>query len=139
MNGLRFFRSATWSGPSDTTTTCRSCRSTSISGTPTPSISSGLSRPDELDGVAGEGLEVVDQTGLRLDHPVGDLRLGLLVALHEASLAGVDAALVEPDLGAVLDLLEDLGAGVVDQEDAVGDDHLGSQIRVAARRSTATR
>ena len=46
-------------------------------------------------------------------------------------IAGVDTAGVQPDLGAVLDLLEDLGPGVVDQCDPVADENLGSQIGVA--------
>jgi len=38
---------------------------------------------------------------------------------------------VQPNLRAVLDLLEDLRSGVVDQRDVVGHQDLGSQVRVA--------
>ncbi len=90
-------------------------------------------RADELDGVARERFEVVDEPGPRLDHAVGDLDVGLLVPLDEQLLPRVHAALVHPDLRAVLDLLEDLGADVVDEHDVVRDDHLGTEIRVPAR------
>ena len=40
---------------------------------------------------------------------------------------------MQPDPCAVLDLLEDLGAGLVDERDVVGDEHLGAEVRVAAR------
>ena len=76
---------------------------------------------------------MIHQTGLGLDHLVRDLGFALLLALGESPIPGVDTALVEADLGSVLDLLEDLGARGVDQHDAVGDDGLGAEVRVSAR------
>ncbi len=82
-------------------------------------------RTDEFDGVAGERLEVVDQPGLGLDHPIGDLRLGLLLPPGSAAVPRRRHRFVEADLRAVLDLLEQVGAGVVDQCDTAGDEHFG--------------
>ena len=59
--------------------------------------------------------------------------VGALGAQGDAAVPGVHAAVVQPDPCAVLDLLEDLGARLVDQRDAVGDEHLGPEVRVAAR------
>ena len=87
---------------------------------------------DEFDGVTRERLEVCDQAALRLVHQFVDLVVGSLGAVGEPSIARVDAAVVEPDPCAVLDALEDLGAGLVDQRDAVVDQHLGPQVRVPA-------
>ena len=87
---------------------------------------------DELDGVARERLEVSDQAALGLVHQLVDLVVGALGAEGEPAVAGVHAAVVQPDPRAVLDLLEDLGAGVVDQGDAVVDQHLGPEVGVAA-------
>ncbi len=77
-----------------------------MSGTPTPSMSSGLSDRMNSMVLPENASRWSTRPGLGFDHPIGDLGLGLFVALHQQSLAGVDAALVEPDLGAVLDLLE---------------------------------
>ena len=87
---------------------------------------------DELDGVARERLEVSDQTALGLVHQFVDLVVGPLGAVDEPAVACVHAAVVQPDPGAVLDALEHLGAGLVDQRDAVVHQHLGPQIGVAA-------
>ena len=66
-------------------------------------------------------------------HQIVDLVVGALGAVAIAPVARVDAAVVQPDLGAVLDLLEDVRPGLVDEGDAVGDEHLGAEVRVAAR------
>ena len=88
---------------------------------------------DELDGVARERLKMSDEAALGLVHQLVDLVVGALGAEDQPAVAGIHAALVEPDARAVLDLLEDLGAGVVDQRDAVGDEHLGTEVGVAPR------
>ena len=87
---------------------------------------------DELDGVARECLEVGDQATLGLVHQFVDLVVGPLGAADEPAVACVHAAVVQPDSGAVLDALEHLGAGLVDQRDAVVHQHLGPQIGIAA-------
>ena len=88
---------------------------------------------DELNGVARERFQMGDQAALGFLHQVGDLFVGALGAADQPAVAGVDAAVVEADLRAVLDLLEDLGAGLVDQRDAVGQQHLGAEVGIAAR------
>ena len=65
-------------------------------------------------------------------HQVGDFLVGALDAVRQPAITGVDAAVVHPHFGAVLDLLEDLRAGVVDQNDVVGDQNLRPQVGVAA-------
>ena len=87
---------------------------------------------DELDRVAGERLEVSHQAALGLVHQFVDLVVGALGAEDQPAVAGVHAALVESHACAVLDLLEDLGPGLVDQRDAVGDEHLRPEVGVAA-------
>ena len=87
---------------------------------------------DELDGVARECLQVSDQAALGLVHQFVDLVVGPLGAVDEPAVPGVHATFVEPDSGAVLDPLEHLGAGLVDQGDAVVDQHLGPEVGVPA-------
>ena len=72
------------------------------------------------------------EAALGLVHQLVDLVIGALGAQDQPAVAGVHAALVEPHACTVLDLLEDLGAGLVDQRDAVGDEHLGPEVGVAA-------
>ena len=86
---------------------------------------------DELDGVAGERFQMRDQTGLGIVHEVGDFFVAAFDTVDQPAIAGVHAAAVQADLGAVLDLLEDLGAGAVDERDVVGHQHLGAQVGVA--------
>ncbi|SIJ46379.1 Uncharacterised protein [Mycobacteroides abscessus subsp. abscessus] len=88
---------------------------------------------DELDGVPGEGFQVGHQAGFGFGHQIVHVGVGARSAGDEPAVTVVDAAVVHPDRGAVLDLFEDLGADAVDQGDAVGDQHLRPQIRVAAR------
>jgi hypothetical protein len=88
---------------------------------------------DELDGVSGERFEVGDQSALRLVHQLVDFVVGAFDAEDEPPVAGVDTAVVQPHPGAVLDLLEDLRAGLVDQRDPVGYEHLGPEVGVATR------
>jgi hypothetical protein len=86
---------------------------------------------DELDGVAGERLEMGDEAALGLVHELVDFVVGALGAKDQAPVTGVHAAFMEPHACAVLDLLEDLGTGFVDQRDAVGDQHLRAEVGVA--------
>jgi hypothetical protein len=86
---------------------------------------------DEFDGVARECLEVRDQPALGLVHQLVDLVVGAFGARDQASVTGVDTAVVQPHPVAVLDLLEDLRAGFVDQRDAVRHQHLRPEIGVA--------
>ena len=85
---------------------------------------------DELDGVAGEGLQMGDEAGLGIVHQVGDLLIGALHTVGQSPLTGVDAGLVQSHLGAVLDLLEDLRTGIVDQGDVIGHQYLGTEVGV---------
>ncbi len=96
---------------------------------------------DELDGVPGERLEMRDEAALGFLHQLVDLGVGALGAEDQPAVTGVDAAFVDPDAGTVLDLLEDLGTGVVDEHDAVGDQDLGGPGwgGTAPPRSTTTR
>jgi hypothetical protein len=87
---------------------------------------------NELDRVACERLEVSDEAALGLVHQFVDLMVGALGAEDQPTIAGVHAALVESHTCAVLDLLEHLGAGVVDQRDTVGDEHLRPEVGIAA-------
>src|SRR5262249_36550984 len=87
---------------------------------------------DELDRVARERLEVGDQSALGLMHQLVDLVVGAFGAENQLAVAGVHAAFVQSNPGTVFDLLEHLGAGLVDQRYAVGDEHLGAEVRVAA-------
>ena len=88
---------------------------------------------DELDRVAGERLQVRGQAALGLAHQVGDVVVGALGAADQPAVTGVHPAFVQANLGAVLDLLEDVGPGLVDEGDPVVDQHLGTHVRVAAR------
>ena len=87
---------------------------------------------DELDRVARERLEVSHQAALGLVHQFVDLVVGALGAEDQPAVAGVHAALVHAHACAVLDLLEHLGTGLVDQRDAVGDEHLRPEVGIAA-------
>ena len=88
---------------------------------------------DELNCVAGECLQMSGQAALGLPHQVGDVVVGAFGAADQPTVTGVHPAFVEANLGAVLDLLEDVGPGLVDQGDPVVDQHLGPDVRVAAR------
>ena len=88
---------------------------------------------DELDCVAGECLQVSGQAALGLAHQVGDVVVGAFGAADQPAVTGVHPAFVEANLGAVLDLLEDVGPGLVNEGDPVVDQHLGPHVRVAAR------
>ena len=88
---------------------------------------------DVLDGVARERLQVGDQAGLRVVHEVADLFVGALHAVDQPAIPRVHPAFVQPNLGAVLDLLEDLRTAVVDQHNVVGDENFGSEVGIAAR------
>jgi hypothetical protein len=83
----------------------------------------------ELGRVGGERLQLVDQTGLCLDQRIGH-RLDVLVhAAGELELPGVDDAVVQPDLAAVLDGVQGIGADRVQQRDPGVDENLGAQVR----------
>ena len=86
---------------------------------------------DELDRVAGERLEVSHQAALRLVHQFVDLVVGALGAEDQPAVSGVHPTFVESHACAVLDLLEDLGPSLVDQDDAVGHEYLRSEVGVA--------
>ena len=88
---------------------------------------------DELNGVAGERFQVGDQPTLGFLHQLGDLFVGALGAADQSAVPGVHATVVEAHFRAVFDLLENVGAGLVDQGDTVGQQHFGPQVRVAAR------
>src|ERR1700728_3117509 len=88
---------------------------------------------DELNGVAGERFQVGDQPTLGFLHQLGDFFVGALGAADQSAVPGVYATVVQAHLGAVFDLLENVGAGLVDQGDTVGQQHFGSQVRVTAR------
>ena len=88
---------------------------------------------DELNGVACEGFQMGDQPALGFLHELGDLFLGALGAANQSTVTDVHAAVVEADFRAVFDLLEDIGAGLVDESDAVGQQHLGAEVGIAAR------
>ena len=88
--------------------------------------------PDELDGVAREGFQVGDQAPLGFLHQFVDISVGAFGAQGQAAVTGIQPAFVDPDSGAVFDLLEDVVAGLVDQGDAVGDQDLGAEVGVAA-------
>ena len=64
---------------------------------------------------------------------------GLLGAAADLLLAEVDAALVQPELAAFLDLAQQLGPDRVDQRDARADDDLRARGWGTGRRSTARR
>ena len=64
-------------------------------------------------------------------HHLVDLVVGALGAENQPAVTGVHGAVVQANPCAVLHLLEDLGTGLVDQRDAVGDQHLGPQIGIA--------
>ena len=84
--------------------------------------------PHELDGVGGEGLELVGQPRLGLDQRVGHGVGGLRDTLGEHLLARVENAVVQAHPGAVLDGMQDLGADRVDQRDAGVDEDLRPQV-----------
>ena len=86
---------------------------------------------DELDRVAGERFQMRDQTGLGIVHEVGDLFVAAFDTVDQPAITGIHATVVQADLGAVLDLLEDLRPGAVEEGDVVGHQHLGAQVRVA--------
>ena len=88
---------------------------------------------DELNGVARERFQMGDQSALGFLHQLGDLFVGALGAEDQSTVTDVHTAVVEADFGPVFDLLEDVGAGLVDQGDAVGQQHLGAQVGIAAR------
>ena len=88
---------------------------------------------DELDRVAGERLQVLNEPALGLVHQVGDLFLTVFDTDDQSPVSRVHGAVVHPYPRAVLDLLEDIRSGVVDQPHAVRDEHLGSLVRVAPR------
>ena len=87
--------------------------------------------PNELDRVAGEGFQVIDEPRLGLDHHVGDLVLVERGAAREASLTDEHLAVVDPEFRAVLDSLEHLGSDLVDEDDPGADEHLRSEVGVA--------
>ena len=88
---------------------------------------------DELNCVAGERFQMGGQPALGLPHQVGDVVVGALGAADQPTVAGVHAAFVQANLRAVLDLLEDVGSGLVDQGDSVVDQYLRAEVGVAAR------
>src|ERR1700761_8656776 len=73
-----------------------------------------------------------DKSAFGLVHQLVDLVVGPFGAVHKPAVARIHIAVVEPDPRAVLDSLEYVGAGLVDQGDAVVDQHFGAQIRVPA-------
>ena len=88
---------------------------------------------DELDGVAGERFQMSHQAALGLVHQVVDLMVGSLGSEDKPAVAGVHAAVVHANPSAVLDLLEYFRPGLIDQLDAVRDEHLGPEVGVAPR------
>ena len=81
----------------------------------------------------------VDRPGLRLGHQLGDRVLVVSGALRDRLLAEVEGVAVDADPHALLGRGEHVGADVVEQHDAVGD----QQVRVRGwdngPRSTAGR
>ncbi|CFR87008.1 Uncharacterised protein [Mycobacterium tuberculosis] len=51
----------------------------------------------------------------------------------QPAVAGVHPAFIQANLGTVFDLFENLRSGLVDQRDTVGDQHLWTEVRIAAR------
>ena len=133
MNGLSALRSSAASGSSATMTTCLRLHVDVDVGDADAVDQQRALAADELDGVARERLEVSDQAALGLVHQVVDLFVGALGAERPAGGRRSRRRRRAAGPCAVLDLLEDLGAGLVDQHDAVGDQHLGPEVRVAAR------
>ena len=82
----------------------------------------------ELRGVGGERLELVGEARLGLDERVGDGLDVLSEAAGELELPGVDDAFVQADPAAVFDLVQGLGADVVDQRDAGVDEDLRPEV-----------
>src|SRR3984957_323441 len=88
---------------------------------------------DELNGVAGERFQVGNQSTLGFLHQLGDFFIGALDAADQSPVPGVYATVVEAHFRAVFDLLENVGTRLIDEGDTVGQQHLGPQVRVAAR------
>src|SRR6202035_3351703 len=88
---------------------------------------------DELNRVAGERFQVGDQPTLGFLHQLGNLFVGALGAADQSAVPGVHATVVEAHFRAVFDLPENVGAGLVDQGDTVGQQDFRPQVRVAAR------
>jgi hypothetical protein len=87
---------------------------------------------DVFHRVRGERLDLDGQPGPRLDHRGLDGFDRLHVALADRLVVEVDDALVHPDQVAVLDPLEQLGGGVVDERHPGVDDDLRAQVGVTA-------
>ena len=104
-----------------------------MSGMPMPSISSGLSLRMNSIVLPANASRCATSPLLASCIKSGISSSVRSVPSDQPAVTGVHAAVVQPDPRAVLDLLEDLGPGLVDQRHAVGDQHLGSQVRVAAR------
>jgi len=82
-----------------------------------------------LDGVTGESLEMVDDSGLRIDHLIGDVGFQQFAAERDPALTDVEPAIVDPDLHTVAHLGEDFGTHVVEQGDSRRDQDLRPQVR----------
>lgn len=71
---------------------------------------------------------MVDQSGLGVDHHARDVVLLERGAARETPVPDHQAVIVDAELGAVLDPLEDLRADFVEQDDAGGHQHLGTRF-----------
>ena len=87
----------------------------------------------ELGGVDGERLELGAEPGTRLEHRRGDGLGGLRGAVARPTFSPMQT--VSPSTRTLVPSLiarEDLGADVVDQQDAARDQHLRAEVRIAA-------
>jgi hypothetical protein len=82
----------------------------------------------EFDGVRRERLQLRRHAGLGLDHGVGDRLRRLLDAAADLPLAQVHHAAVQPQLGAVPDGAQHVGADVVDDRHAGPDQDLRPEV-----------